>query len=171
MYLYIRILQYIHAYSPHTTTHTQTAMDSEFFELTPFPTKPDVYLAPLPRSPLEDSAQFDEALSRQNGDLGKAYLEECKHMPKISGIVKERVTERETCDKNNECMDMEVDDDVIITSPATSETHPRPSNVRYKLLQFHTNHRPAYFGTWRKESKLVNPRNPFKKDMVCDEHQ
>ena len=37
---------------------------------------------------------------------------------------------------------------------------------RYKLLQFHENHRPAYFGTWSKRSKVLTPRNPFKKDDV-----
>ena len=36
----------------------------------------------------------------------------------------------------------------------------------YKLIQFHTNHRPAYFGTWRKKSRRLNPRNPFQKDEV-----
>lgn len=37
---------------------------------------------------------------------------------------------------------------------------------RYKLLQFQENHRPAYFGTWSKHSKVLTPRNPFKKDNV-----
>lgn len=37
---------------------------------------------------------------------------------------------------------------------------------RCKLLQFHMNYRPAYYGTWRKKSKLINPRNPFKTDSV-----
>ena len=33
-----------------------------------------------------------------------------------------------------------------------------------KLFQFHENYRPAYYGTWRKNSNVVNPRNPFRKD-------
>ncbi|CAL1535850.1 unnamed protein product, partial [Lymnaea stagnalis] len=32
-----------------------------------------------------------------------------------------------------------------------------------KLLQFHTDYRPPYYGTWRKQPKLF-PRNPWKKD-------
>lgn len=40
------------------------------------------------------------------------------------------------------------------------------SGLRCKLLQFHTNYRPAYFGTWRKKSKKISPKNPFKKDPV-----
>ena len=134
----------------------QTVVDSDFFVLTPFPTKPDVALATPPRPPLQDSVHFDMALAKQDSSLGEAYLEECKHKTKIS-----RERKEEECDKNDdECM--EVDDDVIITSSDVT----RPRNIQYKLLQFHTNHRPAYFGTWRKRSKQITPRNPFKKDMV-----
>ena len=38
--------------------------------------------------------------------------------------------------------------------------------LKCKLLQFHKNYRPAYYGTWRKRSKKISPKNPFKKDMV-----
>uniref|UniRef100_A0A8C4QQ70 Uncharacterized protein n=1 Tax=Eptatretus burgeri TaxID=7764 RepID=A0A8C4QQ70_EPTBU len=33
-----------------------------------------------------------------------------------------------------------------------------------KLLHFHENYRPAYYGTWRKCSKQITPRNPYAKD-------
>lgn len=36
--------------------------------------------------------------------------------------------------------------------------------LRAKLLQFHTDIRPAYFGTWQKKSKLVTGRRPFGQD-------
>lgn len=42
----------------------------------------------------------------------------------------------------------------------------RRQEVKYKLLQFCDNHRPAYYGTWQKISKIVRPRNPFTKDEV-----
>lgn len=35
-----------------------------------------------------------------------------------------------------------------------------------KLLQFCENHRPAYYGTWRKISRKLSARNPFAKDEV-----
>lgn len=38
--------------------------------------------------------------------------------------------------------------------------------LKYKLLQFRENYRPAYFGTWRKKSRKITPRNPLKKDTV-----
>ena len=37
---------------------------------------------------------------------------------------------------------------------------------RCKLLQFHMNYRPPYYGTWRKKSQTINPRNPLKTDTV-----
>ena len=36
--------------------------------------------------------------------------------------------------------------------------------TRAKLLQFHENERPAYWGTWSKKSNVVGPRRPFAKD-------
>ena len=153
----------------------QTIEDSDFFILTPFPTKPDVTMATPPRPPLQDSTHFDSALSSQDSTVGRAYLEECKHKPKL-GRVGERKGGESECDKNKdvEHMDVEVDDDdVMITSPdddvmitSPDVTCPRGRDICYKLLQFHTNHRPAYFGTWRKRSKIITPRNPFKKDAV-----
>lgn len=35
-----------------------------------------------------------------------------------------------------------------------------------KLLQFHMNYRPPYYGTWRKRSQKLSPRNPYKMDTV-----
>ncbi|KAF8328816.1 chromatin assembly factor 1 subunit A-domain-containing protein [Cantharellus anzutake] len=35
-----------------------------------------------------------------------------------------------------------------------------------KLLQFHDNARPPYYGTWTKSSTHVGPRTPFAKDLV-----
>jgi len=35
---------------------------------------------------------------------------------------------------------------------------------RAKLLQFHANQRPAYWGTWTKKSSIVSGRRPFGKD-------
>lgn len=35
---------------------------------------------------------------------------------------------------------------------------------KMKLLQFFENHRPAYYGTWRKSTRKINGRKPFSKD-------
>lgn len=44
-----------------------------------------------------------------------------------------------------------------------------PDRKRYgpmKLLQFHENYRPAYWGTWNKKSSHISPRCPFTQDKV-----
>ena len=60
---------------------------------------------------------------------------------------------------------MEVD-----SSPSPDETaktkRAKLEGARMKMLQFHENYRPAYYGTWRKDTSLVSARNPFKKDEV-----
>eukprot|EP00941_MAST-03F_sp_MAST-3F-sp1_P004923 g4923.t1 len=40
--------------------------------------------------------------------------------------------------------------------------------VRYKYFSFYENHRPAYFGTFRKRSSTVSRRKPFAKDKTMD---
>lgn len=44
-----------------------------------------------------------------------------------------------------------------------------PDRKRYgsmKLLQFHENYRPAYWGTWSKKSSHISPRCPLRQDKV-----
>lgn len=36
--------------------------------------------------------------------------------------------------------------------------------MRAKLLQFHENYRPAYYGTWRKRSSIISARRPWQRD-------
>ncbi|XP_071169913.1 chromatin assembly factor 1 subunit A-like isoform X3 [Mytilus edulis] len=40
-----------------------------------------------------------------------------------------------------------------------------------KLLQFHMNYRPPYYGTYRKKSSHVRPRNPFKTDTEIFDYE
>ncbi|CAG2191652.1 CHAF1A [Mytilus edulis] len=40
-----------------------------------------------------------------------------------------------------------------------------------KLLQFHMNYRPPYYGTYRKKSSHVSPRNPFKTDTEIFDYE
>ena len=42
--------------------------------------------------------------------------------------------------------------------------------VKRKTLHFHENHRPAYFGSWRKKSTIVRPRRPFGQDKSLLEY-
>lgn len=42
---------------------------------------------------------------------------------------------------------------------------PIPPAHGLRLLQFHDNHRPAYFGSYSKKSAVVTPRRPFARDV------
>ena len=57
------------------------------------------------------------------------------------------------------------DDDIVLLDNE-KETEKENNTMHVKLLQFSENYRPPYYGTWRKSSKFVSPRNPFKKDEV-----
>ncbi|XP_065216774.1 chromatin assembly factor 1 subunit A-like [Planococcus citri] len=63
----------------------------------------------------------------------------------------------------------EDDDDVMIVGDEHSlPAAEMPMRYRCKLIQFHENRRPAYRGTWRKQSKTVSGRTPFKHDEIFD---
>ena len=62
---------------------------------------------------------------------------------------------------------MIIDDDISSGLKTTETTTKREINkIKGKLLQFHENYRPAYFGSWRKRSSSVGARTPLKKDEV-----
>ncbi|KAJ3270163.1 Chromatin assembly factor 1, subunit A [Terramyces sp. JEL0728] len=46
--------------------------------------------------------------------------------------------------------------------------YPKNSDHHYKLLRFHSDLRPAYFGTWGRKSRVVKGKNPFGKDESLD---
>jgi len=52
-------------------------------------------------------------------------------------------------------------DDVVVL-PSSEQT--AGCFMRAKLFQFHDNYRPAYYGTWRKRSRVIRPRNPLQLD-------
>lgn len=55
---------------------------------------------------------------------------------------------------------------IEIVEPKNTKELSLITGLKFKLLQFHTNYRPAFYGTWRKRSKQISPRNPLKKDRV-----
>lgn len=74
---------------------------------------------------------------------------------------KQKTDRKATCSPVNQ----QSDDDVIIIDEKDDKVK-RRETPKYKLLKFHGNYRPAYYGTWQKISKIIQPRNPFKKDEV-----
>ena len=125
--------------------------------LTPFSVKDGMSLATAPCTPLQDTAEFDRCLQLQNKDYSSDYLELCKL----------RLRNRKDCRSRPASKKIEVsgdDDDDVILVPSGNNVS-RQTLPKYKLLQFAENHRPAYYGTWRKTGS-INPRNPFRKDEV-----
>lgn len=58
-------------------------------------------------------------------------------------------------------------DCVVITESQKADGAPdRHRYGRMKLLQFHDNYRPAYWGTWCKKSTHISPRCPLRLDKV-----
>ncbi|XP_063680457.1 chromatin assembly factor 1 subunit A-B-like [Bolinopsis microptera] len=51
-----------------------------------------------------------------------------------------------------------------------SVSNPKEIKVKRKTLHFHENHRPAYFGSWRKKSTTIRPRRPFGQDKSLLEY-
>ncbi|XP_060067247.1 chromatin assembly factor 1 subunit A-B-like [Ylistrum balloti] len=121
----------------------------------PFEVKKDMKLAPsCPRKQLdiEAAATLDQLSFKQvsNASDSLLYVEELrtgKLQPK-----KFRAVDR----KKNK-----VDDDVMLVHDSEVV---KKVTYHCKLLQFHTNYRPPYYGTWRKKSNVISPRNPWKQD-------
>ncbi|KAF5270382.1 hypothetical protein FQR65_LT05570 [Abscondita terminalis] len=130
----------------------ETSIQSTFM---PFELKSDMRLAPIVRAALNDSEKVHmlEALEQQTG---RTYLEELKSGKKIGRSEKTwPITE--------------ANDDVMIVedvNPGESieEQSKIVNKTKAKFLKFDGNRRPPYFGTWRKKSVSIKPRNPFAID-------
>uniref|UniRef100_A0A3B5ADW5 Chromatin assembly factor 1 subunit A n=1 Tax=Stegastes partitus TaxID=144197 RepID=A0A3B5ADW5_9TELE len=112
----------------------------------PFEIKENMYLAPLCRVQCEDSVleELDRCLLNPADNLN-GLKDWIGQKPRWSGPTKPR-----------EC---------------TTVEGPKPDGVpdrkRYgpmKLLKFHENYRPAYWGTWSKKSSHISPRCPLRQD-------
>eukprot|EP00090_Calanus_glacialis_P039402 TRINITY_DN6859_c0_g1_i1.p1 TRINITY_DN6859_c0_g1~~TRINITY_DN6859_c0_g1_i1.p1 ORF type:complete len:1442 (+),score=690.48 TRINITY_DN6859_c0_g1_i1:85-4410(+) len=81
-----------------------------------------------------------------------------KNVPKDDDVEIIEDEEEEESDPEDAASD-ENNDKIIINGAVVSGKVPRA-----KLLQFHANQRPAYWGTWTKQSAFVSGRRPFGKD-------
>ncbi|XP_007899317.2 chromatin assembly factor 1 subunit A [Callorhinchus milii] len=129
----------------------------------PFEIKEHMVLAPTSRICLDPKSleQFDERLEDQS--FTSNYLKELHgYKPRTSGPTCPRLSVAESI----ACSD------VIVVETSTSDGNvDRKKFGRMKLLQFHENHRPAYWGTWQKNSVKVNPRHPLAKDEVLLDYE
>ncbi|XP_070166024.1 chromatin assembly factor 1 subunit A-B isoform X2 [Polyergus mexicanus] len=125
----------------------------------PFEIKADMRIAPICRRTLTEEEK--SLLDRKcNLDVQKSELY-------LENIKKERIIPRtfsktwplEAKDDDIVLLDEDNDGSFNIISDMRNLEKHRP-----KLLQFSENRRPPYWGTWRKQSKILNPRRPFAKE-------
>ncbi|CAH2234329.1 jg7468 [Pararge aegeria aegeria] len=135
--------------------------------LSSFTIKSDMRLAPTTRVNLNDDEMkcLDNFLQEQNVPERALYIKSLKN-----GLRKP-LTDVKTwpiSDKDNDNDVMIVEDELpppvdSISQIITCDSVPH-EKLRPKLLAFHDNRRPPYWGTWRKKSSFIKARQPFKTD-------
>ncbi|XP_077462961.1 chromatin assembly factor 1 subunit A isoform X2 [Stigmatopora argus] len=118
----------------------------------PFEIKDNMCMAPLCRVHCEESAleELDLCLSRPR-DSQPLLKDWIGQKPRCSAATRPRVQ-----NPDSDCIDM--------TTPSPEGVPDRKLYGPMKLLLFRENHRPAYWGTWRKKSLHISPRCPLRKD-------
>uniref|UniRef100_S4RLY1 Chromatin assembly factor 1, subunit A (p150) n=1 Tax=Petromyzon marinus TaxID=7757 RepID=S4RLY1_PETMA len=119
----------------------------------PFEIKNNMRVAPVRRVEVLISA-VDEAIESQAAQ--NLYLHELKRRkPKTS---------KKTYPYANSICTAQLESIIVSNMLECKKDIERKRFGRMKLLQFNENNRPAYWGTWSKCSKHINPRNPLAKD-------
>ncbi|XP_041791359.1 chromatin assembly factor 1 subunit A [Chelmon rostratus] len=118
----------------------------------PFEIKESVSLAPLCRVQCEDSVleELDRCLLNPT-DNQNGLKDWIAQKPRRSGPTKSRRT-----GSLSEC--------ITVEGPKPDGVPDRKRYGPMKLLQFHENYRPAYWGTWSKKSSHILSRCPFRQD-------
>ncbi|XP_065059859.1 chromatin assembly factor 1 subunit A-A-like [Rhopilema esculentum] len=123
----------------------------------PFEVKPNMTMAPvLRRKPVEDNEEFSKRIEDQA--CTELYLKE----------LKVRSADSKNKYKSGRALRRQMRDhlyDSVLNDEDLVVMENEEKNIMaVKLLQFSENYRPPYYGTWKKRSKKITPRNPFKKD-------
>uniref|UniRef100_I3J2Y4 Chromatin assembly factor 1, subunit A (p150) n=1 Tax=Oreochromis niloticus TaxID=8128 RepID=I3J2Y4_ORENI len=118
----------------------------------PFEIKENMALAPLCRVQCEESAleELDRCLLNP-ADNRNGLKDWIGQKPRQSGPTKPRQTNS-------------LRDCITVEGPKPDSVPDRKRYGPMKLLQFHENYRPAYWGTWSKKSSHISPRCPFRQD-------
>ncbi|CAL1592852.1 unnamed protein product [Knipowitschia caucasica] len=118
----------------------------------PFEIKENMFLAPLTRVTCDDSVleKLDEYLLKpyQKSNGIKDWLQQ---KPRCSSPTKTRITNS-------------LSDCIATEDPKPDGVPDRSRHGPMKLLLFHENYRPAYWGTWSKKSSHISPRCPLRQD-------
>lgn len=137
----------------------ETCNDDEIISATnfkPFKIKSDMKLAPTVRRTISDTMKEHVVDCLLNQNSNEKYLTFIKSKQHVR-----------TCGKTWPIDESDIDVVLVEESDVgevISEEQPKARRCRAKLLQFHDNRRPAYYGTWSKCSKVILPRRPFGKE-------
>ncbi|KAM6921545.1 chromatin assembly factor 1 subunit A [Xenentodon cancila] len=118
----------------------------------PFEIKENMTLAPLCRVQCKDSflEELDQCLSNPTENMN-ALKDWIRQKPRQLRPTKPRRTE-----SHSDC--------IAVEGPKPDGVPDRKRYGPMKLLQFHENYRPAYWGTWSKISSHISPRYPLRRD-------
>ena len=141
---------------------------------TPFRVKKNMRLAPLVRGDTDLAKQSIDALDMPCGPdhLYLSLLKSVGYTPGRQGKTwpyekledkdeVEVLEDEEADDESDPEDDLDETNVNIIMRKNTDKTVKIP---RAKLLKFHENRRPAYWGTWTKKSRHISGRKPFGRD-------
>lgn len=150
---------------------SKNAADQLWFK--PFFVQPFMTVAKPPRQPLsaEDLAALEKSLLKQDAD--ELYLDTVK-MRGIKLMCRQlrgwtpnnAVNLLKSREQGIADDPITIDIDISSKDDFNSSESLTVNRIQPKLLQFHENYRPSYFGTFQKRSKIVGPRRPMAKDMV-----
>ncbi|CAH1403713.1 unnamed protein product [Nezara viridula] len=151
---------------------TEKPNESEEIKFMPFPMKADMKLAVNSRRVInsEEKANLDNILSATIEKCPDLYLKELKtgaHLPLQTEATWPIVSQEEEHDviiiestADGECIDL-----------TNTKVINNKKKMKAKLLQFHDNRRPPYWGTWRKKSSCVGPRKPLGLDKKTFDYE
>ncbi|KAL1022960.1 hypothetical protein UPYG_G00034730 [Umbra pygmaea] len=137
---------------PKTPQQATKTLASACEKFAPFEIKEHMCLAPLTRVHFEEVAleELDRYLAKPDGSLD-GLSDWTRNKPRRSGPTKPL-----SKDSVSEC--------IVMECPKPDGVPDRRHYGRMKLLQFHENYRPAYWGTWSKKSSNICARGPLRQD-------
>ncbi|KAK3731428.1 hypothetical protein QZH41_013615, partial [Actinostola sp. cb2023] len=165
-----------------TTSTVPKTLPKAVLKFEPFEIKPDMSVAPLQRIKVsQESLQKLDTQRNSQVDETVLYFEQLQKRKPLSPYKKQRrrkpiskslpkAIPMETSDKANiPTIELLDDDDDDVNSVSSSvveiqEDEKKKVSMKAIYLKFHENTRPPYYGTHRKKSKKISPKNPLKKD-------
>ncbi|XP_014612214.1 PREDICTED: chromatin assembly factor 1 subunit A-A [Polistes canadensis] len=134
----------------------------------PFEVKTDMRVAPICRGSLDENKKLslDDKLKKGHTETSNLYLAEMKNKK----IIRHKSEKTWPLKSKNDIITLDEEENDC-NSDVVFQPETVVDKIRPKLLQFHENRRPPYWGTWRKQSDSINSRRPFSKDSKLFDYE